>query len=143
MEYFTTPEQESRLHREYQQRLDQEQDRLRMIRARSTCVSLSPPPFPSHPDRLFFVEPDGHMYLGEIKPENECPHHPIAGGAYYGVDDLFLREVQSFTARHSRYVVIFQMRKGYSSRAGIYPARMVCDTEELILEDVQEDLHLS
>lgn len=143
MEYFTTPEQEGRLQREYQQRLDQEQDRLRMIRTRSTCVSLSPPPLSSPPDRLFFVEPDGRIYLGEIKPENECPHHSMEGGACYGLDALFLREIQSFTARHSGFVVIFQMRKGYSSRAGIYPARMVCDTEELIVEDVQEDLHLS
>lgn len=142
MEYFTSPEQESRLRAEHENRLHQEQDRLRMVRSRSTFTSLLPVPL-SPPDRHFFVEPDGHVYLGEVKPENECPHHLMVGGSVYGVDTLFLREVHAFTARHERYMIVFQMRKDYSSYARIYPARMICDTEELILEDVQEDLNLS
>ena len=142
MEYFTTPEQEDRLRTIYQHRMDEEQDRLRLARSCSHRFSTSPRHL-SPPDRLFFVEPDGHVYLGEVKPENECPHHPMEGGSSYGVDALFLREVQVFTARPERYMVIFQIRKGYSPHSGIYPARMICDTEEMVLEDIQEDLNLS
>ena len=137
MEYFTTPEQEARLQAMYRRQQEQEQDSLRASRAISSIVTARPL---LHPDRIFFVEPEGHIYLGESKPENECPHHLMAGGAMYGVDSLFLREVQEFTGRNARYAVIFTIRKEYSPYAGIYPARMVSDTEELVLEEFPESL---
>lgn len=135
MEYFTTPEQESRLHALYRQQQEQEQDRIRSARIISSFIS---PRVFTPPDRIFYVEPEGHIYLGEIKPENECPHHLMQGGASYEVDSLFLREVQEFTRRNERYVVLFTMRKGYSSYAGVYPARMISDKEELVLEEERD-----
>ncbi len=132
MEYFTTPEQEAHLQAMYRRQQEQEQDRLRASRVISSLITARPL---LQPDRIFFVEPEGHVYLGEIKPENECPHHLMNGGAMYGVDSLFLREVQEFTSRNARYAVIFTIRKDYSTHAGIYPARMVSDTEELVLEE--------
>jgi hypothetical protein len=132
MEYFTSPEQEARLHAIHRQQVEQEQDRIRTTRFISSFTT--PRPIPPSP-RIFFVEPEGHVYFGEIKPENECPHHLMAGGASYGVDALFLREVQDFTRRNERYMIVFTLRKEYSYRAGIYPARMVSDKEELLLEE--------
>jgi hypothetical protein len=136
MEYFTTPEQEAYLQALYREQLEQEQDRIRAVRVISSFVSPRPL---TPPDRMFFVEPDGHIYLGEIKPEKECPHHRMVGGGSYEVDAFFLREVQDFTQRNERYMIVFTMRKGYSSHAGVYPARMVSDTEEMVLEEPCEE----
>jgi hypothetical protein len=116
----------------FREQCEQEQDRYRASRVLGNRLS---PRTIVPPLRLFFVEPEGHIYLGEVKPENECPHHLRMGGACYGIDTFFLREVQEFTARHERYMVIFTMKKDYSPYAGIYPARMVSDTEEILLEE--------
>jgi hypothetical protein len=130
MEYFTTAEQEQAFQHRYQKRWEQEQDRIRSSRFRA----------PGHQeiqedDRMFFVEPDGSVYLGEVKPDTLCPTYPHPGGKCYEVDPLFLREVQAFTQHHSRYMVVFRMDKGYSHRSGVYPARMVSENEELVLEE--------
>jgi len=130
MEYLTSPEQEQRFYSRYQERLAAEQDRIRNHRER-----ISPRLELQEEDRYFFVE-DGVTYLGEVKPGAECPLAPVEGGARYEVDPLFLQEVQRFVQRHSRYMIVFQMRRGYSRRAGVYPARMVAEEEELFLEDV-------
>lgn len=133
IDYFTSPEQEQVFKARYQKRWEQEQDRVWMNRHR-----LQSPLVVQEEDRIFFVEPDGSVYLGEVKPENLCPCHPMVGGHSYGVDPMFIREVHEFTARHRRYMVVFEMRKGYYYRAGIYPARIVSENEEIILEEQQE-----
>ena len=53
----------------------------------------------------------------------------------YGVDFMFVKEVEGFLKRNKNYVIIFQMKNGYSHRAGIYPARMTSMSEDLVLED--------
>jgi hypothetical protein len=85
-------------------------------------------------DRIFFVEEDGRVYLGEIHPKKECPMGHVQGGGSYGVDFMFVHEVEEFLKKNKRYVVIFEMRRDYSSRAGIYPARMISADDELRLE---------
>lgn len=134
MEYITSAEQEQRFHARHQERLYTEQDRLRNLRDRAsphqgrTGIQEE--------DRRFFVEADGTVYLGEVNPGAECPLVLSEGGAMYTVDPLFLREVDGFVRRNPRYMIVFHMRKGYSRRAGVYPARMVAEGEELFLEDV-------
>ena len=134
MEYFTTAEQEQVFRQNYQQRLAAEQDRLR---GRLHRTSSSPRQEIQEEDRYFYVEPEG-VYGGEVKPGAECPLHRVEGGGVYEVDPLFLREVQEFVQRHSRYMIVFHIRRDYSQRAGVYPARMVADQEELVLEDVSQ-----
>lgn len=134
MDYFTTFKQEQVFRERYQKRWEQEQDRIRMNRYRNPGQ-----PSIQEEDRIFFVEPDGSVYLGEVKPEAICPPYSMEGGNAYGVDPVFMREVHEFTQRNPRYMVVFTMRKGYSYRAGIYPARMVSDKEEVILEQEQEE----
>jgi|LauGreDrversion4_2_1035121.scaffolds.fasta_scaffold117026_3 hypothetical protein len=131
MDYYTTAEQESEMQERYQRRCDQEQDRMRgsLYRVASTI---------KEEDRIFFVEEDGRIYLGEIHPKRECPIGQVTGGGSYGVDFMFVREVEEFLKRSKRYVVIFQMRRDYSTRAGIYPARMISADEELMLEEVPQ-----
>ena len=133
IDYFTSPEQEQAFKARYQKRWEQEQDLLWMNRHRIQSSRMI-----EEEDRVFFVEPDGSVYLGEIKPENLCPHHLMVGGKSYGVDPMFLREAHEFIARHNRYMVIFQMKKGYHYRAGIYPARMISENEEIVLEEEPE-----
>lgn len=132
MEYFTFPEQEEPLRGRYRQRLATEQDR---IRTNSRHSHGSPRQMIQEEDRHFFVEPTG-IYFGEVKPGNECPLVRKEGGGVYEVDPMFLQEVQTFVQRHPRYMIVFQMRRGYSQRAGVYPARMIAENEELCLEDV-------
>ena len=134
IDYFTSPEQEQAFKIRYQKRWEQEQDLLWMNRHRNH----NPHPVQEE-DRVFFVEPDGFVYLGEVKPENLCPCHLVVGGKSYGIDPMFLREAHRFIARHDRYMVVFQMRKGYHSRAGIYPTRMVSENEEIVLEEQEQE----
>lgn len=130
MDYFTTSEQEEVFKKRYQKRWEQEQDRIRMSRyGVPGQVTIQ------EDDRIFFVEPDGSIYLGEVRPDRVCPLHYVVGGNSYGIDPLFMREVQEFTQRNSRYMVVFTIRKGYSHRAGIYPVRMVSEKEEIVLEE--------
>ncbi len=129
MEYFTSPEQELSFRVRYQKRWEDEQDRLRSLIHRQQATARI-----QEEDRIFFVEPDG-IYLGEVHPSTRCPPTQQVGGWSYGVDPIFIREVLDFTRRHSQYVVIFHMCRDYSRRAGIFPARMVADGEELVLED--------
>lgn len=127
MDYYTTAKQENELEEKYRLRCEREQDRLRgsLYRFRSQPVKE---------DRIFFVE-DGKVYLGEVHPDCECPMHPVLGGKTYGIDFMFVREVEEFLKRNTKYVVTFEMRNEYSHRAGIYPARMTSMDEELILDE--------
>ncbi len=129
MDYYTSLEQELEIQERYQNRCEKEQDRMR-----GSLYRVSSPV--REEDRIFFVEEDGRIYLGEIHPKKECPMGQVNGGGSYGVDFMFVREVEEFLKRNKRYVVIFEMRRDYSSRAGIYPARMISADEELILEDI-------
>lgn len=133
MEYITTAEQEQPFQERYQQRLATEQDRIRMAHHRAPG---SPYQEIQEEDRSFFVEP-GAVYLGEVKPGAECPLVRTEGGTVYEVDPIFLGEVQAFVQRHVRYMVVFQMRRDYSQRSRVYPARMIADGEELCLEDMR------
>jgi len=128
MDYFTSREQEAFLREAYEARWREEQDRHRMRRHR---VEIHRPP--QEQDRIFFVE-EGVVYLGEVHPTTLCPHSSVAGGGCYGIDYQYMDNVQRFIQRHSRYMVVFTMDRGYSYRSGIYPARMVADGEELVLE---------
>jgi hypothetical protein len=132
MDYYTTLEQEREIQERYQARCDQERDRMR-----GSLYRVASPV--KEEDRIFFVEEDGRVYLGEIHPKRECPMGQVQGGGSYGVDFMFVREVEEFLKRNKRYVVIFEMRRDYSSRAGIYPARMISADEELHLEDLPTD----
>ena len=134
MEYFTSKEQELQIAERHRKRIEQEQDRVRHSLYRQLTRQEI-----EEEDRIFFVEPDGSVYLGEVRPDTICPIHSMDGGGYYGVDSMFLREVQEFVQHHRQYVVIFHIRRGYSYCAGIYPARMVADQEELMLEDDSEN----
>lgn len=133
MEYFTSKEQELQIAERYRKRMEEEQDRIRHSLYRSLGGARQEI---QEEDRIFFVEPDGNVYLGEVRPEMICPKYCVEGGACYGVDSMFLREVQEFVQRHSQYVTIFHIKRGYSRQAGIFPARMVANQEELMLEDV-------
>ena len=130
MEYFTTAEQERAFRLRYQKRWEQEQDRVRTSLFRVVRRELQ------EQDRIFFVEPDGSVYLTEVNPNNLCPCHPVDGGNTYVMDDTFLGEVQDFTRRHSRFMIVFYMCREYSRKANIFPARMIAENEELILEDM-------
>lgn len=135
MEYFTSKEQEFLFSEGYRNRMEKEQDRLRYSLYRhmgGTRQEIQ------EDDRMFFVEPDGNIYLGAVKPERICPRHKMDEGMCYEVDSMFLREVQEFVQRHPSYVVIFNIKRGYSRHAGVFPARMVADHEELILEDMSQ-----
>jgi len=134
MDYYTTAQQESEFKERYQHRLIQEQDRMR-----GSLYKVSSSPIREE-DRIFIVESDGRVYLGEVKPERECPIHPVAGGGSYGVDFMFAREVEIFLKKNKSYAVTFEMRRNYSHRVGIYPARMTSNDEELVLEDFGENL---
>jgi hypothetical protein len=135
MEYFTSKEQEEKIAERYRKRMEQEQDRIRnsLYRHRGGMRQDL-----QEEDRIFFVESDGNVYLGEIKPENLCPPCLMEGGSWYGVDTIFLREVNDFVRHHSQYVVIFHIKRGYSHQASIFPARMIADQDELMLEDFSE-----
>jgi hypothetical protein len=131
MEYFTTPEQEEIFRERYRQRLATAQDRIRLSRG----APGSPRQEIQEEDRRFFVESEG-VFLGEARSGTECPLIRMEGGGTYEVDPIFLQEVQSFVQRHPRYMIVFQLRRGYSRRAGVYPAQMIAEDEELCLEDV-------
>ena len=133
MEYFTSVEQEHIFRARFQKRWEQQQDSIRTSRYRVPGYQEL-----QEEDRIFFVEPDGSIYLGEVHPNTICPCYPMAGGSTYGVDPMFISEVQEFTQRHNRYMIIFRMCKEYSRKAGIYPARMITDTEECVLEETRE-----
>lgn len=135
MEYFTSKEQELIIEERYRKKIEQEQDRIRNSLFRYYEVKRYEP---EEEDRIFFVEPCGNVYLGEVKEKNKCPTHHVQGGRCYEIDSIFLKDVQEFVRNHSRYVIIFRIRKGYSYRAGIYPARIVSDDNELILENYLE-----
>lgn len=131
MDYYTTAEQELEIKERYRVRYEKEQDRLRGSLHRVGAVQ------PREEDRMFFVEEDGRVYLGEVKPERLCPMAPVPGGGSYGVDFMFVREVEEFLKRNKKYVVTFEMRRNYSHRAGIYPARLTSAEEEFVAEDVE------
>lgn len=133
MEYYTTAEKEQILRDSYQRRLMAEQDRIRNIHCRIPGVPLQRI---QEEDRRFFVEPDG-VYFGEVKLENKCPEVHMEGGRTYEIDPIYLDEVQAFVQRHSRYMVIFHIRQGYSHRAGVYPARMIANEDEIWLERIE------
>ena len=134
MEYFTSKEQESQFTERYRKRVEQEQDRIRFSFYRIQSGTSQEIP---EDDRIFFVEQDG-VYMGEVKPENKCPSYLMEGGAYYGIDNVFLQEATTFIQHHSRYVVIFHIKRGYSRHAGIFPARMIAEQEEIMLESSLE-----
>ena len=133
MEYFTSITQEQEFNARFTKRYENLQDSVRMCR------------FPTpgqrelqEEDRVFFVEPDGSIYLGEVQPKMICPCYPVTGGTTYGIDPLFIGEVQDFIQRNHRYMIVFRMCKKYSRKAGIYPARIVSDMEEVMLEEQEE-----
>jgi hypothetical protein len=130
MEYLTSAEQEQVFNHRYQKRWEQEQDSLRtsMFRVKERKEL-------QEEDRIFFVEPDGNVYLNTIGHNNICPQHHVMGGKVYIVDPMFIREVQEFTRRHQRYMIVFSMRKEYSNKAGVFPARMVTEHEDIELEE--------
>lgn len=130
MDYFTSREQEAFLREMYETRWRDEQDRHRMRRHR---VDVHRPP--QEQDRIFFVEGDGSVYLGEVHPHTKCPDSAVAGGGCYGIDYRYMERVQQFIQQHPHYMVVFTMERGYSYRSGIYPARMVADGEEMWLRE--------
>lgn len=136
MDYYTTAEQELEIKERYRIRYEREQDRIRGALHRAPITP------PKEEDRMFLVEEDGHVYLGEVKPERRCPTGPVPGGGSYGIDFLFAREVEQFLKRNKKYAITFEMRRNYSRSAGIYPARITSMEEELLLEDVEIDLSM-
>jgi len=129
MEYFTSDSQERILHDAYLQRWREEQDR---VRERKYRLQRAPSPI-QEPDRIFFVEPDGRVYLGEVREDRICPSSLPPYGRSYGIDSAYERDVAEFIQRHPRYMVVFSLVPGYSRQAGIHPAQMVADGEELTM----------
>lgn len=137
MEYYTSKEQEEILESKYMEKLMLSQDRIRSMK------NLGKKEFILKPDRLFLVE-NGKVYLERVDPRCECPTKLVQGGKCYEIDYDFINQVQDFVRRHDKYMVVFSIsgrysgEKEYRGGGGIYPARMVADFDELVLEDEEK-----
>jgi hypothetical protein len=145
MEYYTSEAQERELNEIYMNKVKEKQDKIQGLRLTPRFMS-NEYTFISQPERIFIVE-DQKVYLGQVDEKNRCPTGYTMGGKSYGVDYMFTEDVQKFVKRHNKYMVIFNVSgrcngtKKYCGGQGIYPARMVADFEEIILED--EDKYIS
>jgi hypothetical protein len=142
MEYYTTEEQERGLHEKYMDAVREVQDKIhggmysRVQRNRE--YNYIP-----QPDRIFYVE-NGKVYLSMIGEKYECPNRYVLGGKCYIVDYSFMVDIQKFVEKHKNYMIIFSISsrygptKEYHAGHGVYPARIVADNEELVLEDEEK-----
>jgi len=142
MEYYTTEIQEKNLNEKHMEKIKERQDQIRgsmnYSLSRNKQYQFIPPT-----DRIFIVEND-KVYLGQVDETNICPQRYVIGGKTYGIDNMFGDEVEKFVMRHKKYMVIFSLSSSlgssmkYCGGQGVYPARMVADFEELILEDPEK-----
>ncbi len=145
MEYYTSEAQERELYERYMNKVKEKQDQIQGLRLTPRFMP-NEYSFIPQPERHFIVE-NGKVYLGQVDDRNKCPDGYVMGGRSYGVDYMFSSEVQKFVAKHNKYMVVFNISgrcngtQKYCGGQGIYPARMVADFEELILED--EDKYIS
>jgi len=139
MEYYTSESQENELNEKHMNKIKERQDHIyglknSSLRQNNTYQIISPP------DRIFIIEND-KIYLGQVDEKNLCPQSYVIGGRSYGIDNMFGEDVVKFVTRHKKYMVIFSLSNvsgKYCGGLGVYPARMVADFEELILEDPEK-----
>lgn len=142
MDYYTSEAQENELNEKYMKKVRERQDQFNIPISLGLQKNREPIYIPE-PDRIFIVENE-KVYLGEVNEKNICPQGYVIGGKSYGIDYNFMKEVQEFVGRHKKYMVIFSVsgrygsKKKYCGGQGIYPARMIADFEELILEDEEK-----
>jgi len=145
MEYYTSEAQERKLYEKYMNKVREKQDQIQGLRLTPRFMP-NEYTFIPQPERMFIVE-NGKVYLEQVDEINRCPEGHMMGGRSYGIDYMFTTEVQNFLKKHTKYMVIFNVSgccngtKKYCGGQGVYPARMVGDFEELILED--EDKYIS
>lgn len=142
MDYYTSESQERELNEKYMVKVKEIQDQNRVPIGFGLQKNRKFTYIPE-PDRIFIIENE-KVYLGQVDEKNICPQGYIMGGRSYGIDYMFMNEVQEFVKRHKKYMVIFNVSgrydgtKKYCGGQGIYPARMIADFEELILEDEEK-----
>ena len=139
MEYYTSDTQEKELYEKYMNKVKEKQNQFQGLRFTPRFISNEYSFIPQL-ERIFIVE-NGKVYLGQVDDKNICPESCVIGGKSYGVDYMFGTEVQKFVEKHKKYMIIFNVsgrcngKERYCGGQGIYPARMIADFEELILED--------
>lgn len=142
MDYYTSEFQERELNEKYMVKVRERQDQIRTpigFGFQKNQKSIYIPEL----DRIFIIENE-KVYLGQVDNKNICPQGYVMGGRSYGIDYMFMSKVQEFVKRHKKYMVIFSISGRYDGThkycggQGIYPARMIADFEELILEDEEK-----
>jgi hypothetical protein len=138
MEYYTSESQERELNERYMAKVRDRQDQIRFSLHKNREVLSIP-----EPDRIFIIE-DGKVYLEQVDKKTECPQGYVMGGRSYCIDYMFAGDIQRFMGKHKKYMIIFSvsgrfgLSKKYCGGYGVYPARIVGDFEELILEDEEK-----
>ena len=142
MEYYTSEAQEYELNEKYMNKIKERQDQIRGSMNYSSQRHKEYQSIPL-PDRIFMIE-DDKVYLGQVDEKNLCPQRYVIGGKSYGIDYMFGAEVEKFVMKYKKYMVIFSLSKSsgsgmkYCGGQGAYPARMISDLEELVLEDPEK-----
>jgi hypothetical protein len=138
MEYYTSESQERELNERYMTKVRNRQDQIRCGFYKNKELAYIP-----ESDRIFIVE-DGKVYLEQVDKKKECPQGYVVGGRSYSIDYMFAGEIHRFMEKHKKYMIIFSvsgrfgLSKKYCGGQGVYPARIVADFEELILEDEEK-----
>ena len=143
MEYFTSEAYERGLDEEYKKQITKKQAEIDEIQRRTKEIQkYTAYGYISKQDRVFYVEEDGKVYYGEVKPENECPNKLVSGGKKYILDSNFELYIMEFKNKHKRYIIKFMVDGKYGpcgcycSSIGALPAIMESyDGDILNVED--------
>jgi hypothetical protein len=140
--FYSTANYESTLKDKYMFSIKKKQEEIDEIYRRTKKIQkFTAYGHISKPDRVFFVEEDGNIYVNEVIPENICPKEQVEGGEKYVLDSNFDFYIQQFIGKYKRYKVIFSPDGKYGPTAcycssiGALPARLESYDGEILIAD--------